>query len=78
MRITKSAIKQLLVGMSDIGFIGSPRNYPRLSSPPFADDKARMRSVVRKVDHAFSTVARRHIKAWEKNHQQVCDYRHSS
>ena len=78
MTIMKNTIRQLLVGMAEIGRIGSPRDYPTLSSTPFSDDKARMRSDIRKVDREFSKAARRHLQAWQKNQQQVCEYHQSN
>ena len=75
MRITKDMIKQWLLGISEIGSLYSPKDYPRLSPTPFADDKARMKSDIRNVDQAFFSSARRHLWSCGKDYRQGSGYR---
>lgn len=54
----RSALKQFLAGVSDIGVLGSPPPYKRPTNTPFSDDRRKMRKDSRRIELVLAKNAR--------------------
>ena len=62
MKRLKELLRVLLDGVASLFQLRASCDYPELSSHPFADDRARLRSDFRKVQKVMSDAARDKIK----------------